>query len=281
MGPAPITIAELIERYDALLIDAFGVLNDSEGALPGAVALLDHLVDRGKPYFIVTNDASRLPETSARRFRSFGLAATAEQFVTSGGLLRRHFAEAGLVGARCFVLGTADSITYVEQAGGEVVPARSDVECDALVVCDDAGYPFLATVEAALSVLYRRLDRGDPIQLVLPNPDLVYPKTATTFGFTSGAAALLLEAALARRYPRRGLAFTRLGKPYPPLFAEARRRAASDSLVMIGDQVETDIAGARGAAIDAALLETGVTRWHEARIEPELEPTYLLANLAM
>jgi len=111
---------------------------------------------------------------------------------------------------------------------------------------------------------------------VLPNPDLVYPKGSGEFGFTAGAMALLIETALARRFPGRGLAFDRLGKPAPHLFAEAQRRLGVARVVMIGDQIETDIAGARAAGIDAALLE-GVSRWSNSR--SGIAPRFVLATI--
>ena len=39
MGIQEATIDELVERYTALLFDAYGVLSYSVGALPGAVSL--------------------------------------------------------------------------------------------------------------------------------------------------------------------------------------------------------------------------------------------------
>ena len=269
-------IATLVKRYENILLDAYGVLVDSVGPLAAASTILEVIGEAGRSFFVVTNDASRLPATCAERFRSYGLDIAAEQVITSGSLLVSHFAAEGLQGARTKVLGPADSATYVRQAGGEVVPLGADVDCDAIVVCDEAGYPFLATVDDVLSGLYRQLDRGESVALIQPNPDLIYPKQNGTYGYTSGAATLLLEAGLARRYPRRELAFRRLGKPHRPIFDEARRRAGSDSLLMFGDQLETDIAGARAAGIDAVLVSTGVTRWQEADLGAALAPTYLL-----
>jgi ribonucleotide monophosphatase NagD (HAD superfamily) len=90
----------------------------------------------------------------------------------------------------------------------------------------------------------------------------------------------LIEAALARRFPAQQLRFAHLGKPEPHLFAEAARRLAlaPDRLVMIGDQLETDIAGARAAGVATALL-AGVTSWEHARHAAAFAPTYLLATL--
>ena len=54
------------------------------------------------------------------------------------------------------------------------------------------------------------------MRLILPNPDLIYPRGEHSFGIAAGGVALLFEAALRRRYPGRDdLAFVRLGKPQP------------------------------------------------------------------
>jgi ribonucleotide monophosphatase NagD (HAD superfamily) len=50
-------------------------------------------------------------------------------------------------------------------------------------------------------------------------------------------------------------------------------------LLMIGDQLETDIAGARDAGLDAALV-TGVSRWRDGAVPPDAAPHWLLADLA-
>lgn len=275
--PTTTTIDELIARYDALLLDAYGVLVGSAGPLDGAAELIAHLRRRQTPFYVVTNDASRSPATSASRFARYGLDIRADEVLTSGSLLADYFARNAMAGARCAVLGPADSLDYVRDAGGVVIEPSPDAELDAVVVCDDDGYPFLETCDDVLSALFRHFDRGDEVRLVLPNPDLIYPKGNGAFGFTAGAVALLLEAALDRRYPTRALRFERLGKPGPAVFERARNLAGGD-LVMIGDQLETDIAGALAAGIDAALLAAGVTRWDDAAAA-DITPTYLLDSI--
>lgn len=273
-----VRIRDVLDRYEVLLLDAYGVLVHSAGALPGAAALLEALAHSRVRGLILTNDASRLPETIARRFQGFGLRVSPEQVITSGDLLQDHFARHGLRGARCCVLGTEDSLAYVRGAGGRIVPATEPF--DALVVCDDDGYPFLDTVNAALSTLYRLFDRGEAPHLVLPNPDLIFPMGAGGFGITSGSIALVFEAALQLRYPgREDRRFTRLGKPYPAMFAEAERRTGTRNMLMIGDQIETDIRGARAYGLDSALVATGVTGSLDGLPE-DARPTYLLRSIA-
>ncbi len=272
------TIEALIDRHDLLLFDAYGVLVHSGGALPGAAAALDLLYRAGRAFFVVTNDASKLPETAAARYRRFGLPLESAHIVSSGQLIADHFAAEGLSGARCAVLGTADSEQYVRRAGGEVVPAS--VAFDVLIIGDETGYDFVEGVDAALTSLFRRLDAGERVHLVLPNPDLIYPRGARSFGIASGSIALMLEAALARRYGgERAPVFVRLGKPEPHLYREALSRTQARAPVMIGDQIETDIRGAIAAGIDSVLVTTGVSLDAAAR-DDDVRPTWWMRSVA-
>ncbi|MDB4956634.1 MAG: Haloacid dehalogenase domain protein hydrolase [Myxococcales bacterium] len=278
MTPTATTIGELLERYRGVLLDVFGVLLDASGALPGARELLVELERRGTPYAIVTNDASRSTATYAQKFAGIGLSASVERFVTSGSLLPGFLRSRNLAGARICVLGTADSVAYAVAGGAVPVGLAEGIEIDVLAVCDDDGFDFLPSIEHALSAVVRAIDAGRRPTLVLPNPDLVYPKGKGELGFTAGAIALLIEAALARRFPGGGITFEQLGKPQPHLFTAAADKLGlpASSLVMIGDQLETDIAGARAARIDSALL-AGVSRW--TPVSP-VTPTWLLGTIA-
>jgi HAD superfamily hydrolase (TIGR01450 family) len=274
----PISIDALLDRYDAFLFDAYGVLVHAAGPLDGARELLTRLNREARPFFVVTNDASKLPATAAQRFQRFGLPVEARQVLTSGLLLEAFFASERLQGRRCAVLGPTDSAHYVEQAGGVVV-APDDV-FDVLVIGDESGFPFIEWADAALSSLFRSIDAGRPVRLVVPNPDLIYPGGGG-FGFAAGTIANMFEGALALRYPDRpDLRFARLGKPNAPIFEDAVRRAGTSRVVMIGDQLETDIKGARGAGLDAVWIETGVTTASPDDTPPALRPTWRMTSLA-
>ena len=272
--PQRITAEQLAARYQVALLDAYGVIVDGAGLLPGARSLLRSLESHRRSLLVVTNDASRLPETAAARFQALGLAIPAERIITSGSLVAPYFAAHGLHGARTMVLGTADSVSYVRAAGGEIAPVRPDSDIDALVVCDEEGFSFVAGMEAAISAVARQLMRGREVALIAPNPDVIFPKSEGVYGYTGGAVALLLEAGLARLLPERAPVFARLGKPFAPMYERARELAGTDRLVMVGDQLETDIQGANQAGIDSVLVDTGVSRWR-----PELSgatPDYLM-----
>lgn len=292
-APIPTSMRRLLDEYDGILLDAYGVLVDVSGPLPGARELVAVMNQTGKPYAICSNDASRSATTYAARFVRAGLDIPAERITSAGQLLAAYFAEHRLAGARVAVLGTPDSIAFVSAAGGEVVPLQVGMDIDVLTICDDEGFDFKEGLDIAVSAVVRAVAAGRPLRLVLPNPDLLYPKSASELGFTAGAVAGMIEAGVARKFPDREVRFDRLGKPSPALLRHACKKvlgelfgaATPPRLVMVGDQVETDIAAARAAGMDSALVD-GVSRWRyvsasaQAKQADAPSPTYLLASMA-
>lgn len=126
--PRSVTAEDLLDRYEGVLLDAYGVLLTEAGPLPGAARFVKRLHDLGKPFCVLTNDAAKLPSTTARRLQAMGVDIPVERVVTSGSLLVQHFARHGLQGRSCAVLGPPDSVHYVLEAGGRIVPAHTDFE---------------------------------------------------------------------------------------------------------------------------------------------------------
>lgn len=275
--PEPVTVAGLAGRHEVLLFDAYGVLVHASGAMPGAVELIDTLDRLGRAYFILTNDASKLPATASARYARHGLGIDASRIITSGTLIAGWFRANRLQGARAVVLGPPDSARYVAAAGATVVGPAEDFEV--VVLCDETGFDFLPAVDAVLSGIFRRIGRGEPVRLLLPNPDLVYPQGEDAYGMAAGAVALMFEAAIALRHPGLDLRFERLGKPHAAIWEEALRRTGTRDMVMIGDQLETDIRGANAFGIASALVATGVTTVDPAGLPDTIRPTYRLASL--
>ena len=273
-----ITLNMLLDRYEVVLLDSDGVLTRWPSFVPGAPEAVQRLNSLGKTYFVLTNDASALPETRADRYFELGMAIDASRIITSGMMLKSHFSDSGLIGLRCAVLGTEDSAQYVLAAGGIAVSLGEDF--DVLVIGDQDGYPFLEATGTVLSTLFRKIDRGESTHLVVPNPDLIYPER-DGFAFASGTVAQMFESALSLRYQDRGdLKFIRLGKPHPAMFEEVVRRCGSRDMVMIGDTPGADIRGANIMGIASVLVETGVSTVDVSNLPESDRPTYRMRSLA-
>lgn len=248
-----VAASDLLTRYDGFLLDAYGVLVDASGALPGAGQWIAALRRADKPFCVITNDASRSPIDLEARYRRLGLDIRASDVLTAGEMMVPYFAARR--GARTAVLGTTRSEEWVTAGGGVIVPLGPGMELDAIAICDDQGYDFLRGMEWVYSAAVRALEDGRALSICTANPDLVYPRGPGEFGFTAGAVSLVIGTALERRT---GVApvIDVLGKPAPGLFVEGLSRLGlpATRVLMIGDQIETDVAGGLGAGLDVALV---------------------------
>lgn len=274
-------LATLVHRYDAFFFDAYGVLVDQSGALPGALPLLAKLLDSHKPVYVLTNDASRLPNSVLTRFAQMGVTLTLGQIITAGEMIAPYFSAHELRGARCLVLGTADSHAYAAAAGGQVVAPSEPAGI--VVVADDSGYT-LQTLNDALNALLDTIAAGEPAHLIIANADRLYPYRTpagqTRFAIASGSLGTMLADAVLTRASRPSnfhVAF--LGKPETPMFDEAIRRAGTRNALMIGDQLGTDILGATHADLDSLLVGTGITDLNTLS-RSDIQPTFTIPALA-
>ena len=275
----PTSARAVVEQYPSVFFDAYGVLVDGAGAIAGAAAFLTDLRASGQPFYVLTNDASRLPTTSARRYRDLGLPIDEAQILTSGSQLKPWFARENLAQAQCLVIGPQDTEHYVERAGGRVLDrtrARPE-DVDVIVVGDESGFPFVETVDLAVTAAIVRLDQGRPAALVCPNPDLIFPKSLGAFGIGAGSIAGIIENALAVRFiGMRTPQFTYLGKPHPPMFEAGCALAETREVVMFGDQISTDIRGANRAGLASALVSWGLTGTPSGDWAPHDRPTFFV-----
>jgi HAD superfamily hydrolase (TIGR01450 family) len=282
------TIRELTERYDTILFDSYGVLVDESYGLAGARELIDWLESTGKSYYIVTNDASRSIPSRAGKFIEQGVPVPQERIINSGCLIPRFFRENNLKGAPTIVFGSPDAYEYVTDGGADILPHDRLEDAAVFVLADDACYDWRSRLNDLITTLNRKVLDGQEFTLLLPNPDIIYPSGERAYSFAAAALADMIEAALIRLFgDDPAHRFTRLGKPFAPIFDEAVRRAsdagAGKSFVIIGDQLETDIAGANAYGIPSTIVTTGINRLRTtqelAALPLESRPTYLLPNL--
>ena len=284
--PAIISVDELIERYDAVAFDSYGVLVDGVDPLPGAIELTDRLSELGKPWILATNDASRLNASRLAVMRSQGFSIGDEQVISAGSLLGSFFEERGILGTECIATGQGEAVEFVRIAGCEPVPLTlTDDKTASLVIAGITGYDWFEATSDMLTLIIRRMDAGNPLHLAVPNPDVLYPDGMDRFAIGPGGLAELLEVAASRRFgDDPAVKFAKLGKPYEPMFNAIKDRLNGHrNLAFVGDQLQTDIAGANRAGMDSVLIGTGITSWATpddlADVPEELMPMLLLQSM--
>jgi HAD superfamily hydrolase (TIGR01450 family) len=213
----------------------------------------------------VTNNASRTPEVIAEHLTSLGLTALPDEVVTSSMAVSRLLLDTIPSGSRVLVVGAEGLRRAVTDAGFE--PVRSADDGPAAVVQGygaDVGWRELA--EAVVAV------RND-VPWIASNVDATLPSPR---GPLPGNGALVEVVALTTG--RRPLV---AGKPEPPLHQEAVLRSGARHPLVVGDRLDTDIAGAVRVGAESLLVLTGVTD-EKALLSagPAARPTYVAHDVA-
>jgi len=256
-------MASLIDRYDALFIDLDGVVYRGDRAVAGAVESLPKVRRRGARILFLTNNSSRTPEEVAGKLEGLGIAARADEVLTSGVATASMLGREGPQGRTAFVIGERGIREALEHAGIRILDGEAD-RADLVVVGWDRSvdYPKLRT--AALLV-----QRG--ARLVATNADASYPAPD---GLWPGAGAILAAVTTTT-----GVTPTVVGKPARPLFEEAAELTKATHPLMIGDRLDTDVSGAYGAGWDSLLVFTGASRPSDL-LRAEQLPTYVGDDLS-
>lgn len=285
-----VSLQALLQHYPNLWLDAYGVLLHEGGAFPGAQALINHLNKSDHDYFILTNGASTDPFGHSQRYRSAGLDIPAERIVSSGYLLQSYLDASKAT----LATGPESSMAFLKKLQVPLLPRDRWPDAQRVVIMEP-DEDFLGSAEAILNVISNAYIAGQAIDLILPNPDVIYPSNNGQYRYTAGGLAILIEAGLTLRFPGHSASrmvldplfgeqtqfFHRLGKPHGEIFREARRRCRQPeaATLMIGDQLQTDILGANRFGIDSALVAHGVLKALPATLPISYHPRYYLPSL--
>lgn len=246
------------------MLDLDGVVYVGGEAVPGAAAGIEAVRVRGMRVAFITNNASRSAEAVAAHLEELGVSSRSEDVVTSAQAAAGVLVERLGAGARVAVLG-GDGLRRA-LTSRNLVPVEVGEDAAALV----SGY--------GPEVLWREVMRAavlirEGLWWVASNTDLTIP---TPYGVAPGHG-FLVEAL--ERFSE--VTPVVAGKPAPPLLLETMHRMQAKRPLMVGDRLDTDIAGGIAVGADTLLVLTGVTGLPELVAAPAPErPTYLSVGLA-
>ncbi len=97
MTVTPTSFAHAVDPYKVVFFDAYGVLKNSRGIIPGVADTLLWLLRSGRDLYVVTNDASKSPDQMAQSYvhPTYGPLLSANRIISSGLLAKDFFAEQG------------------------------------------------------------------------------------------------------------------------------------------------------------------------------------------
>ena len=257
-------VSPRIKPYDHVLLDLDGCLWVGDDACEGAADAVTALREAGASVLFLTNDARHAPEEFVRKLWRLGFQASLAEVITVGAAVQ--FVLSGRRHGSAFVVGSQALIDHVAEAGLRILNRT----------------PFATRADVVVVGAHEELTYDElriATQAVLRGAELIGAGRDRTFPMAdgawpaSGAVLAAIEHAAGRTADIVG------GKPEPAMYEAARDRLGPGRVLAVGDLLEVDIAGARRAGLDSALVLTGGTT-REAAAAADPKPTHVADSLA-
>lgn len=248
-------------RIHAFLIDMDGVLYRGEERLPGARRFLHTLDAEEVPYLLLTNNATRTPAQFAEKLARMDISVPPERILTSAVAAARYLARVANPGARVYAIGMEGLFRALEEQGFVL----TDREPQYVVVGLDTDVTYAKLAAATLAI-------RNGATFIGTNPDRTLP---TERGLMPGAGALLAAIEAATDVTPKVI-----GKPEAEVYRTALEilGTAPETTAMLGDRLDTDIAGAQRLGMPTVLVLTGVAT-REALESSPFQPDWVFEDL--
>ena len=252
MNPSPV---------ETWLTDMDGVLVHEDVPIPGAQEFIEKLKSSGLRFLVLTNNSIFTPRDLRARLLGSGIDVP-ESAIWTSALATAQFLGDQRPHGTAFVVGEAGLTTALHDIGYVL----TDRDPDYVVLGETRTYSFEAITKAI------RLIEGGA-RFIATNPDVSGPSVNGTLPATGSVAALIRTATGREPYF--------IGKPNPLMmrFALNNLDAHSESTVMVGDRMDTDIKSGLEAGLRTVLVTTGSTRPNQVETFP-YRPTRVVDSIA-
>jgi NagD protein len=243
------------------LMDMDGVLVHEEHIIPGADEYIAELTARGVNFVVVTNNPIYTRRDLRARLLTSGLDIPEDRIWTSA-LATAKFLDSQRPSGSAFVIGEVGLTTAMHEAGYVL----TDRDPDYVVLGETRTYSF-----EAITTAIRLIEAG--ARFVATNPDATGPSRAGLLP-AAGAVAALIEKAT-------GKTPYFVGKPNPLMMRSALRAigAHSESTLMIGDRMDTDVIAGLEAGLATILVLTGISTLATVELYP-FRPSLVIDSVA-
>ncbi len=251
-----------MDKIRAVISDMDGVLWRGSEPLPGLAGFFALLRGRGLDFVLATNNSRNTPADYVKKLAGMGVPdIQPRNIVTSGTATVSHLQTHFPAGTSLYVVGGDGLKQMLIRAGYQLAETGA-----AAVVC---GIDFDLTYNKVKTATL--LIRGGA-RFIGTNPDSSFPSPE---GLVPGAGSII---ALIETASGQGPEI--IGKPGPGMFEAALRQLGTGpgETLMIGDRINTDIAGAQALGIKTALVMTGVETEDSLR-ESEIQPDWVFPGL--
>jgi HAD superfamily hydrolase (TIGR01459 family) len=271
--------SDIAQNYDAFLCDLWGVIHDGDELYPGVLEALEALYLQGKKLVFLSN-APRLASSVTSRMDAMGVKREwYHAAMTSGEAAVRYLNQPDTPfapTASYYYLGLEKDAALLDHIPQKRVETLSEADFILNGNFEELGqtYPDIEPIvqEAA--------DRQLPMLCI--NPDLEVTKLDGT--------QILCAGYIAEKYKKLGGTVEYIGKPYSTIYEfgmELLDHPPKSQVLMIGDNVLTDIKGANDFGIDSVFITQGILQNQKSSDQSAedycekagVSPTYITQSL--
>lgn len=230
-----------------LILDMDGVLWKDDTPIGDLLAIFKRLRALDLKVVLVTNNAAKTVDEYLDKLRGFGVALEPWQIVTSSDATAHALAKTFPKKGAVYVVGENGILSALREKGfAPITDPDDETSVVAVVAGIDRTLTYLKLRRATLHIR-----AGAPFYGT--NPDKTFP---TPLGLVPGAGAIL--AAIEAATDVKPIV---IGKPLPFMLELAAERMGltKDEVLVIGDRLETDIAGGQAMGARTALVLSGVS----------------------
>lgn len=244
------------------LIDLDGTMYEGTNNIDGAIDFINYLRKTNQNYYFFTNNSTRTKKQNQEKMIKMGFEKDDEnRFITSSTILAYYLSKNFKKGT-VYVIGVDSIKEALIEKGFEIVDT---INADYVVCALDTKADYKLYSKALKNIL-------NGAKLFATNIDRRYPQED---GFTlgNGAIVAMLEFASEKEA-------IKLGKPNPLIvkIVEQMIETKEEDLVIIGDNLETDILLGYQTGIKTILVETGIHKREDCD-KFKIYPTKIVKNL--
>jgi NagD protein len=246
---------------ESWLTDMDGVLIHEGSPIPGADEFIKRLCESGRSFLVLTNNSIYTARDLRARLAHLGIEVP-ESAIWTSALATAQFLNTQRPSGSAYVIGEAGLTTALHEVGYIL----TEQDPDYVVLGETRNYSFEGITRAIRLV-------NDGARFICTNPDATGPSLEGALPAAGSVAALITRATGVEPYF--------VGKPNPLMMREGLNKiqAHSETSVMVGDRMDTDVLSGLEAGMRTFLVLTGVTQADEVERYPYL-PTQVVPSIA-
>jgi 4-nitrophenyl phosphatase len=250
----------MMTKYKGYLIDLDGTIYRGNQVIEDAPYFIEWLRINGLPYLFLTNNSSMTPEQVSNKLQGMGIPCDPSEVYTTA-LATAEYIVSLELGSKVYAIGEEGLQKALLSQGLEL----SENEPDVVVVGIDRQFTYQKMAKASLAI-------QNGAMFISTNSDRAIPAEAGLVPGNGALTASIREAA--------GVSPRFIGKP-EALFVQLalnKLQISAEDALLVGDNLDTDIAAGVNANLDTLLVYTGFTQ-PEHLVNHHIRPTYTVNRL--